>query len=163
MITTPHPRLANYPPRIYREGPIGDSRGHRALYLASPLAEPKGTYQIPTINHVRTMGLPENKPPPGSSGRTPYFFTSRNNQADRPLAETKNIGRYTNRRPRPGPQLRFQFELQMPQQPPRPVSRPEPVVEILEEDGTSNEVQTESETNEDEEMEMLHLNSAALF
>lgn len=135
MITTLHPRLANCPPKIYREGPtISGSRGHRALYLASPLAEPKGTYRIPTIDHVRSMGLAENKPPPGSSGRTPYFFTPRNNLPDRPLAETNNIGRYTNRRPRPGPQLRFQFELRMPQRPPRPERRPEPVVEILEED-----------------------------
>lgn len=135
MITTPHPRRANHPPKIYREGPtVGGSRGHRALYLASPLAEPKGTYRIPKINHVRSMGLAENKPPPGSSGRTPYFFTPRNNLPDRPLAETNNIGRYTNRRLRPGPQLRFQFELRDPQPLPRPVRRTEPAVEILEED-----------------------------
>ena len=80
VITTPHPRLANYPPRIYREGPTGSgSSGHWALYLASPLAEPSGTYRILTTNHVRTMGLPENKIPPGSSGRTTYFYTPGNN------------------------------------------------------------------------------------
>ena len=118
VITTPHPRLANYPPRIYREGPIGSgSSGHWALYLASPLAEPSGTYRILTTNHVRTMGLPENKIPPGSSGRTTYFYTPGNNSALHPLAETNNIGRYTNRQRRTGPQLRFQFEPREPQRP----------------------------------------------
>lgn len=160
VITTPHPRMANHPPRIYREGPIGSGfAGHHALYLAS-------TLDNPSINHVRTMGLAENKPPPGSSGRTPYFFTSRN-PVERPLAETNNIGRYTNRQQRTGPQLRFQFGPREPQQPPtRPVRRPEPVAEILQEDdGREGGVGRDLERNDEEEgMEIFHLNgSTALF
>lgn len=147
MITTAHRRLTNNPPRIYREGPIGiGSFGHRALYLASPLAEPSSSFRIPSINHVRRMGLPENKAPPGSNGRIPYFFTSRN-RVERPLTETNNIGRYTNRQRRTGSHLRFQFELREPQQPPaRPVRHPEPAVEILEEDdGREGEVRRDLE------------------
>ncbi len=106
------------------------------------------------------MGLPENKIPPGSSGRTTYFYTPGNNSALHPLAETNNIGRYTNRQRRTGPQLRFQFERREPQRPARPVRRPEPVVEILEEDGPKDEVRRDLETNDDDGMDMFYLNNA---
>lgn len=82
---------------------------------------------------------------------------------ERPLAETNNIGRYTNRQRSTGPQLRFQFERREPQRPARPVRRTEPVVEILEEDGPKDEVRRDLETNDDEGMDMFYLNSAALF
>lgn len=83
----------------------------------------------------------------------------------RPLAEKNDIGRYTNRQPRTGPQLRFQFERREPQQPPaRPVRRPEPVVEILEEeDSPEDAVRSDSETSDDEGMEIFQLNGTALF
>lgn len=109
------------------------------------------------------MGLRENKPPPpGSSGRKPYLFTS-SNLVERPLAETNNIGRYTNRQRRTEPQLRFQFELRERQQPARPARRPEPVVEIIEEDSPEGEVRRDLETDDDEAMELFHLNGTALI
>lgn len=79
------------------------------------------------------------------------------------MAETNNIGRYTNRQRRTGPQLRFQFDLREPEVPARPVRRPGPVVEILEEDDLKDEVPRVVETNEDEGMDLFYLHSAALF
>lgn len=83
----------------------------------------------------------------------------------RPLAETNNIGRYTNRQRRTGPRLRFQFERREPQRQARPVRRPEQVVEILEEDrqkddGVRRDLERE---NDDEGVDMFYLNSATLF
>ncbi len=41
--------------------------------------------------------------------------------------------------------------------------RPEPVVEILEEDGPKDEVRKNLEISDDEGMDVFYLNSAALF
>ena len=110
------------------------------------------------------MELPENKPPPGWNGRIPYYYTNTStNPVYRPLAETNNIGRYTNRRWRTGPHLRFQWARREPQRPARPVPRPEPVVEIIEEDGPRDQVRMDFEGIEDEGMEMFSLNSAVLL
>ena len=171
-----HPRLPNpYSTKIYREGPapIG-SGGPRRLHLASPLAsspeEPGTSFQIPETDHIRTMALAENKPPPNWNGRTPYFYTRySDNPIYRPLAETDNIGRFTNPRRRTGPRLRFQFARREPQPPPRPVRRPEPpVVQILEEggrgaehDGARRELDAVDEIEEG--MDMFHLHSTSLF
>ena len=109
------------------------------------------------------MGLPENTVPAGSSGRTPFYYTPSSHATLYPLAETNNIGRYTNRQLRREPQLRFQFERREPQRPARPVRRPEPVVEILEEDGPKDEVRRDLEISDDEGMDVFYLNSAAIF
>lgn len=68
-----------------------------------------------------------------------------------------------NRQRRTGPHLRFQFARREPQRPARRVRAPEPVVEILEEDGPKNEVPRDFEISEDEGLNMFYLNSAALF
>ena len=117
------------------------------------------------------MELAENKPPPRWNGRTPYFYTNHSsNPVDPPLAETNNIGRFTNPRPRTGPRLRFQFARREPVRP--VVPRPEPTVveeEILTEGGAAGAgddgVRRELDGREEieEGMDMFHLNSAVLF
>lgn len=170
VIMAMHPRLPNYPPHIYREGPIrSNSPTCRCLHLASPLAaepSPISTYPIPPANHIRTMDLPENNPPPGWKGPVPYFYTDfSTSPVHRPLRE-RDIRRYTNPGPILGPRLAFSFGRRE-QRPLRRVPRPDPAVEILEGYEAENEAaRTEFATMEDEDEQgtyMFHLNSGLLF
>ena len=45
----------------------------------------------------------------------------------------------------------------------RPVRSPEPVVEILEEDGPKDEVRRDLETSDDDGMDMFYLNNACII